>query len=72
MRFQEELVIVSLLTLRYFDVKIIKKEEFQTLMLKHRETDLCLQANESGLQLSTCLHIDMIQKWRLGGYRVQD
>lgn len=41
-------------------------------MLKHRETGLCLQADESGLHLSMCLHIDMIQKWRLEGYRVQD
>ncbi|MCP9257151.1 Polypeptide N-acetylgalactosaminyltransferase 3 [Dirofilaria immitis] len=47
-------------------------EKRQTLMLRHRETGLCLQANKSGVQLNTCLHIEMIQKWKLGGYRVQD
>ncbi|OZC07013.1 glycosyltransferase, group 2 family protein [Onchocerca flexuosa] len=46
--------------------------EKKTLMLIHRETGLCLQANESGLQLNTCSYIDMIQKWRLGGYKIQD
>ncbi|VDM21756.1 unnamed protein product [Wuchereria bancrofti] len=52
--------------------KMIFDYEKKTLVLKHRETGLCLQANESGLQLSTCLHMDMIQKWRLGGYRMLD
>ncbi|VDO54724.1 unnamed protein product [Brugia timori] len=52
--------------------KMIFDYEKKILVLKHRETGLCLQANESGLQLSTCLHMDMIQKWRLGGYRILD
>lgn len=38
-------------------------------MLRHRETRLCLQAGSLGLQLSPCFHIEMIQKWKLEGYK---
>uniref|UniRef100_A0A915PRL1 Polypeptide N-acetylgalactosaminyltransferase n=1 Tax=Setaria digitata TaxID=48799 RepID=A0A915PRL1_9BILA len=53
-------------------LKMIFLYDNKVFTLKHQETGHCLQATQSELLLKPCSHIDIAQKWKLGGYKLLD